>query len=548
MFYFQNLKKDLASFLEIEENRLSIAPQIKLGHLSVAMFKVKEDLITKKKNLLLNDSRWSKIIKKIDIVGPYFNIFFNDNVFNTKVLAFSDNQAESCENKKTIMIEFANLNTHKEVHIGHIRNISFGDSVSRLLSFVGFQVIPVSFVNDFGINTAKTIWLWKKDNNFQNSKEYILGECYSQAVKEIDKSEQAKKEVSIIMQDIEKRNGQNYQIWQQTRELSVNYFQKVYQELNVSFKHTFYESELLEKGLELVEELLNKKIFKLSDGAVIADLNEYDLGVMPIIRSDKTALYPVADLSLAVLKSNLYQLDESIYVIDVRQSLHFKQLFKILELWGFKEKTRHLSYDFVKLKTGMMSSRSGNIISYQDAYQQVYDLAQRTTKEKQPDWSDERVNKVASIISVNTLKFEMIKVSSDKIIVFDPQEFLRFDGYTAVYLLYTYARINSLLNKADFKASKTEITNLNLDKEKDLILSIAIFPDKAKQAALDYNPAILARYLYDLCAKFNDYYQSVNVLRSDKNILTERLILVDSIKIIIEKCFELLGLKTVDKM
>lgn len=142
----------------------------------------------------------------------------------------------------------------------------------------------------------------------------------------------------------------------------------------------------------------------------------------------------------------------------------------------------------------------------------------------------------------------MIKVSSDKIIVFDPQEFLRFDGYTAVYLLYTYARINSLLNKADFKASKTEITNLNLDKEKDLILSIAIFPDKAKQAALDYNPAILARYLYDLCAKFNDYYQSVNVLRSDKNILTERLILVDSIKIIIEKCFELLGLKTVDKM
>ncbi len=548
MFYLQTIKKELADFLELEEKHFSLAPNIELGHLSLAMFKFKPEILTEKKNLILNDDKWKEIIDKVNIVGPYLNIFFNSNIFNTEVLFFNQNYGVYPSNKQTIMIEFANLNTHKEVHVGHIRNISYGDSVSKLLANFGFEVIPVSFINDFGINAAKTIWLWKQDKNFQNSKEYILGECYSQAVAKLEKNDSAKVEVSIIMQDIERRSGETYKIWEKTRQLSIDYFNKVYQDLDILFQHTFYESELLDKGLKLVKELLDKKIFKYSDKAIIADLNKYDLGVMPIIRSDKTALYPVADLALAVLKSQLHKLSESIYVIDVRQSLHFKQLFKILELWGFKEKMRHLSYDFVKLKSGMMSSRSGNVISYQDAYQQVFNLAQETTKEKQTDWSIEQVKAVSQVIAVNTLKFEMIKVSSEKIIVFDPKEFLRFDGYTAVYLLYTYARINSLIKKADVNVQPNEIRNLNLKIEQELILSIAVFPDKAKQAALEYNPAVLARYLYELCAKFNDYYQSVNVLKSDMQVQPERLVLIKSIQKIIEKCFSLLGLKTIDKM
>jgi arginyl-tRNA synthetase len=548
MSYLQEIKKELADFLGLESTSFSLAPNIELGHLSLAIFKVKSEILNKKKDLILNDKKWSKIIEEIKIVGPYLNIYFKKEIFNTKVLLFDENYGDYPKNEKKLMLEFANLNTHKEVHIGHIRNISYGDSVVKLLTNAGFEVIPVSFINDFGINTAKTIWLWKKEKNLQNTIEYNLGECYSQAVKQLENNDKGKQEVSAIMQEIEKKEGENYQIWQETRQLSINYFSQIYQELDIFFKHTFYESELLDQGLKLVQELLDKKIFKYSQGAVIADLDKYDLGIMPIIRSDKTALYPVADLALALVKSRLYHLNESIYVIDVRQSLHFKQLFKILELWGFKERMRHLSYDFVKLKSGMMSSRSGNVITYQDAYQQVFNLAQKTTKKKQSDWTTKEVQIVANVIALNTLKFEMIKVSSEKVIMFDPQEFLRFDGYTAVYLLYTYTRINSLLSKVKSSKEIKKIINLNLRKEQELILQIALFPDKAQQAALDYNPAVLARYLYDLSAKFNDYYQSVNILQSESEVQAERIILIGSIKKIIEKCFSLLGLKTIDKM
>lgn len=548
MGYLQNIKKELADFLNVEESSFSLPPKIELGHLSLAMFKLMPELVVEKKELILNDDKWKQIIERIDIVGPYLNIYFKSNIFNKQILLFDKNSHVYQKNKETVMIEFANLNTHKEVHIGHVRNIAYGDSIVRLLDNLGYKTVPVSFINDFGINTAKTIWLWKKDHNFQNSQEYILGECYSQAVKQLEANDEGKKELSLIMQDIEKRQGDNYDIWKKTRQLSIDYFNKVYQDLNIFFQDTFYESELLDEGLNLVKELLDKGIFKYSDKAVIADLNKYDLGVMPIIRSDNTALYPVADLALAVLKSKLYDLSESIYVIDLRQSLHFKQLFKILQLWGFKEKLRHLSYDFVKLKTGMMSSRSGNIITYQEAYQQVFNLAKKTTQEKQANWSDKQIKTVSKVIAVNTLKFEMIKVSSEKVIVFDPKEFLRFDGFTAVYLLYAYARINSLINKVNVNVVPQELNNLNLKIEKELILNIAIFSDKAKQAALDYNPAILARYLYDLCAKFNDYYQSVNILKSKDNIQRERIVLIKAIQKIIEKCFKLLGLKTVDKM
>ncbi len=548
MSYLQNIKKELTNFLGLEISNFNLTPNIELGHLSLTMFKVEPKVLMEKKDLILNDKKWKQIVEKINIVGPYLNIYFKTNIFNTKVLSFQENFGVYPKNEKAIMIEFANLNTHKEVHVGHLRNIVYGDSVTKLLDNAGFEVVPVSFVNDFGINTAKTIWLWKKDAYFQDSQEYKLGECYGQAVKQIEENEAIKEEVSLIMQDIEKRQGENFKTWEKTRQLSLDYFDKIYQDLDIFFQHTFYESELLDEGLRLVQDLLDKKIFSFSDKAVIADLTKYDLGVMPIIRSDKTALYPVADLALAVLKSKLHNLSESIYVIDVRQSLHFKQLFKILELWGFKEKMRHLSYDFVKLKSGMMSSRSGNIITYQDAYQQVFDLAEKISQEKQSDWSAEQIKAVSRVIALNTLKFEMIKVSSERIIVFDPKEFLRFDGYTAVYLLYTYARINSLLQKSKTSDGFKEMVNLNLIKEQDLILKIAIYPDRVKQAAQEYNPAILARYLYELCAKFNDYYQSVNILKSETHIQKERIILIRAIKKIIEKCFSLLGLKTVDKM
>lgn len=219
---------------------------------------------------------------------------------------------------------------------------------------------------------------------------------------------------------------------------------------------------------------------------------------------------------------------------------------------GYRQKMTHLSYDFVKLKSGMMSSRSGNTVSFKDAYEEIYKKAKEETRKRREDWSDKKIEKVASDIALSTLKFEMIKVSQDKTIVFDVESSLRFDGFTAVYLQYTGARINSLLNKnLNFFSKlffKFKAKHLKLDEEIKLALILSQYPEKIKQAAKEYNPAIIARYVFDLCSHFNDYYQSVNILKSEKKEKAARLALVLATKQVLENSFELLGLKYLNKM
>jgi arginyl-tRNA synthetase len=251
-------------------------------------------------------------------------------------------------------------------------------------------------------------------------------------------------------------------------------------------------------------------------------------------------------------KFELYDIEESIYVIDVRQSLHFQQLFKILEKIGYKQKLTHLSYDFVKLKSGMMSSRSGNAISFEKAFDSVYQKAKDETAKRRKDWSEKKIEKIAKDIAFSTLKFEMIKVAKDKIITFDVESSLRFDGYTSVYLQYTGARINSLLSKGLNLYSRL-FFNFNsqyLNKEEEIKLSLilSLYPEKIKQAASEYSPAIVARYLYELASVFNDYYQSVNILKSEEKIKKARIALLLATRQVLKNGFKILGIKYLNKM
>ncbi len=563
MFYIDKVKRDLAKSLQVSANEFTQTPDIKLGHLSLPLFNLAKQKKTDPKTLaqekaefLNNDKNLSEFIKEARALGPYLNIFLkSDKIIDgvvRNIISLKSIYGNYPKKGRQTMIEYANQNTHKDLHIGHLRNFSFGDAVVRLLNSAGRKAVAVSYINDLGINVAKTIWYLKRNKNAKKNQGELLGKYYQKAVKEIDENEDYKSEVLEIKKSIEKKHGDDYKLWLESRSWSIDYFSKIYKKLDIKLDNIFYESQLLKRGLEIVKDLLEKNILKVSDGSVIADLREDNLEVMPILRSDGTALYPVADLALAMTKFELYNLEESIYVIDVRQSLHFQQLFKILEKIGYKQKLTHLSYDFVKLKSGMMSSRSGNTILFEKAFSSVYKKAKEETKKRRNEWSEKKIDKTARDIAISTLKFEMIKVAKDKIITFDVDSSLRFDGFTAVYLQYTGARINSLLSKGLNFYSRL-FFNFNskfLNKEEEIKLSLllSLYPEKIKQAAKEYNPAIVARYLYELASVFNDYYQSVNILKSEEKIKKARIALLLATRQVLENGFKILGVKYLNKM
>ncbi|PIZ09978.1 arginine--tRNA ligase [Candidatus Falkowbacteria bacterium CG_4_10_14_0_8_um_filter_41_36] len=541
---------------------ISYPPNSELGDLSLAVFAVAQGKnpveVAQKISQSLNQNKKLKtLVAEIKAVGPYVNFFLNyDNLGNQVLTAIKKEKDKYGQNnsgqRAGVMIEFSNGNTHKEVHIGHLRNICFGDSVTKLLAESGYKAIPVSYINDFGIFVAKTLWQYKKNEaHYQSMKGgqgYILGTCYKDAVSALENNDDTKAEVTQIMKEIESRRGNYYRLWRKTRLWSIAYLKEIYQELEIKFKKTFYESKVIADGLKIVNQLIQKKILIKSEGAIIADLEKYNLGVLPIIRSDSTALYPVADLALAVKKFQTNKITESIHVVDVRQGLYFKQIFKILELMGYQQKMTHLAYDFVTLPSGMISSRSGNVITYRELLDEAREQAITETKAKRIDWSDKKIKQVATEIALSTIKFEMLKVSSQKTITFDIKEALKFEGYTATYLQYTHARITSLAKKGGGKKVKADYKLLSEPFEKTLIIKMAKYPEVVLRAAGSYAPSEITKYLFELGQDFNDYYHNIQIIKSDPKTKAARLELTGAVGQIIKNGLKLLGLKAINEI
>jgi len=568
MLFLEDLKTKISAVLKTDKAVFSYPPNPELGDLSLACFEsakrqgknpatVAQELARE----LAADQNLKKYFFNFKAIGPYLNFFIipeyaAQTVIGEIIKGGAVYGVNESGGGKKVMIEYSNGNTHKEYHVGHLRNISYGDAINHLLTANGFEAIPVSYINDFGIHTAKTIWNWRRNPNYADrpeNKGYLLGKCYADASKFLAANPGYKEEIGKIMAEIESRSGANYELWKETREWSINYFASIYEELGVRFKETFYENEVIDGGLKLVKELLAKEILKKSEGAIIADLEQYDLGVLPVIRTDGTALYPVADLSLASEKFRKYDLSESIYVVDVRQSLYFKQLFKILELMGYNQKLVHLVYDFVTLPGGMMASRTGNVITYQELREKLSAKLTAETAARHQNWSAARIACVAGDLAVSTMKFEMLKVSADKIITFNIEEAAKFEGYTACYLQYGYARLKSVIRKGGFDLAalfggQPDLKELKEPKEKNLLIKAARYPEVIAAAGEKYNPSEVAKYLFELTQMVNDYYHEINILKAAPRIKRARLALIKAMAQVLKNGLAVLGVKTLEEM
>jgi arginyl-tRNA synthetase len=560
-----NIKRQINKELKLQEAIFSYPPNISLGDLSLACFELAKsqkkspvDLAAELALTLMKQPKLKKYFTEIKAVGPYLNFYINRSYLANRVINSIKRSKKhygqnSLGRNRKVMIEYSNGNTHKEYHVGHLRNVSYGDAINHLLSINGYKSIPVSYINDFGIHVAKTIWNWQRDKKFKESQEdkgYLLGKCYSEASKELAEHPEYKEAVVDIMKSIEGREGASYILWQETREWSIRYFDSIYRDLGIKFVHIFYENEFVEAGLKLVAELIKSGKLVKSEGAIIANLEKYGLGILPVIRTDGTALYPVADLALAQEKFKKYNVAESIYVIDLRQSLYFQQLAKICELLGYKQKLKHLGYDVVTLPGGMMSSRTGNIITYEDLKTKIFEKLTNETKKRHEEWTNDRVRQVAWNLTVSTIKFEMLKVSPDKIITFNIEESLRFDGYTACYLQYGYARLKSIVRKEEWSlfASSVDTGKLKELKEKELLIKLARYPEIIRLAGEKYNPSELTKYLFELVKLFNDYYHEINILKAEPKLRRARLALIKAVAQVLSNGFNVLGLKIVEEM
>lgn len=531
--------------------------------------------------------KFGEEISRIETVNGYINIYVNTNVYAQNLITsiaegdYGRGEKEEREKGKKgrkkkekeeekekekgrekgkkkedkIMVEYSQPNTHKAFHIGHLRGTCLGASLVDILRYEGYEVVSANLINDTGSHVAKWLWCYltyHKGEQPPEKKSKWLEGIYVEASHRLREHPEYEKEVKEMLQKLEQKDKEIVELWEKTKQWSLGEFYRIYDELQVDFDVYFYDSSLYEEGKEIVSQLLDKGIAEQSEGAIIVDLDK-QLGTDDLyktyvaLRSDGTALYQTKDFALAKRKFEDYGIDRSIYVVGSEQKLHFNQVFKTLELAGFEQakKCFHLSYELVMLKGGKMSSRLGNIIFYDDLYQQVYQEALKEVEKR--EIVQQNKEETARIISLGALKFSMLKKDNNKVIAFDPKEAVNFEGQTGAYIQYAHARASRILEKE--APDIEQVTFLQLTKEeKNLLEQLAAFPDAVEQAAENYKPNILAHYVFDTAKAFNEFYHACPVLQAEPETKNARLALVLATKIVLKKGLELLGIQAPERM
>lgn len=557
------LKKAFAEEgIELNENEIQsaieIPPSSELGDYAFPCFSLKEKLKENPSKIALEIKKKissSDNFESIQSNGPYINFFLNKEKISKETLneIFKEKEkfGKASFKSKTI-VEFSQANTHKAFHVGHIRGTCIGESLARILEFCGEKVIRANYQGDSGMHVAKWIWCYKKYHSSEKLKkdESWIASIYVDSVKRLAENEKLQEEVDIINRKLSEGKDKSLNLlWEKTRKLSLDSFEKIYRELNTHFDIYFFESKIEKKGKKIVNSLLKNKIAKISDGAVIMDLKEYNLGVWVLLRKDKTVLYSAKDLALAEEKFSKFKVDKSIYIIGAAQSLHMAQLFKTLELMKFKkvQNCKFIPVSEIRFPWGKMSSRTGENILYSHFIKEMTDYSKKEIKKRFPSITKQELEKRALKISIAAIKYSMLKQNPNKTIIFNIEDALNFEGDSGAYILYSYARANSIIKKAGKKLTKQFVIEKELKKQEfELIKKLIQFKDIVLNAYENMNPSLIAIYSYHLSQLFNEFYHSCPVINSENESF--RLSLVSAFKIILKNSFYLMGIEPTEEM
>jgi len=524
-------------------------------------------------------------ISRVEAVKGYLNLYFLTSEYARRVvdevLASRADFGRGKPNNERIMVEYAQPNTHHSFHMGHARTTILGEVLARLVEFAGFDTIRATYPGDMGLSVITVVWAYDKFYRGQepegiHERGQWLAKIYVEAIALLEKKENETPEETAQREayDAERREMLRkweaddpyvHELWRVTRDWSLDEFRDILHMLDIKMDVWFYESEANKLGKEIVDELIAKGIAqdeRATGGPVIVKIDE-QLGLtkekyrtMVILRSDGTTLYSTKDLALAKQKFEQYHVDRSIYVVDFRQNLHFQQVFKILELWGFPQaaKCYHLPYGYVTLPEGAMSSRRGNVVLFKKVYDEALKRVLAVESERSGNIPEGERMQIAEQIGLGALVYSMLSVDNNKDIVFDINEALSFDGRTGPYIQNAHVRANSILKKSKIESQKSDVRPSTFDydltkHEIELIEQISRFPNAVQQAANEYRPLVMAAYAYDLANAFHSFYHAVPVLQSeDENVRRARLHLVAAAKQAIANALRLLDIQAPDMM
>ncbi len=520
------------------------------------------------------------IIARATAAGPYVNLHLDLGQAAALVLpplAAADFHAPPATGTR-VMVEYSQPNTHKAFHVGHLRNLCLGDALVRLLRADGDEVVAANYLGDVGAHIAKCLW-WYLDRlgapepPAEHRGEW-LGEVYSTASNQLELWDEqakagdaeaasalaaAKARTTQILQQLEARDPELLQVWSRTRQWSLDDFAEIYGWLGVEFDRVFYESEVDEPGLQLVDEFLEKGVFVVSEGAV-GVVND-EIKHMPFFmlrKRDGTGLYATKDLALARLKFEEYRIDRSIYVVDVRQSDHFRHVFLTLKKMGFTqaERCQHVPYEMVELPDGPMATRKGNVILFRSLRQQMIAHIRREYLDQFTGiWPEDEIGATADALAVSAIKYGMLARDMNQKIVFDMSAWLQLRGNTGPYLEYTHARAVSILSKCA-EEGKTlrpgagaQVTAALVEpSERDVVLALDRLPAAVHAAAQQLRPALLCTYLHELAQAFNTFVTVCNVKNSEGALQQARLLLVTATANSLRHLLGLLGIPAVRRM
>lgn len=506
----------------------------------------------------------TEFIEKSKDFGPYVNFYLNTAKVAQSVLpeilsgAFFKKSITG-QAPKT-MIEFSQPNTHKELHVGHMRNLCLGDALIKIYRYAGVETVSTTFPGDVGTHVAKCLWFYKFHNKEEvptENKGAWLGRLYTKGNNLLEEQKGSELEdenriqLTQILKELHAGAGEYFDLWQETRKWSIELMNKVYSWANVEFDHWYWESDVDASSVSLIKEYLEKGLFKKDQGAVGIDLEEDKLGFCLLLKSDGTGLYATKDIELARRKFEEHDIEKNIYVVDNRQALHFKQVFNILDKMGFEnaKNCHHLQYEMVELASGAMSSRKGNIVALQDLIDQMQDKIKEDYLAKYADdWTSQEIETTAKVIAQGAIKYGMTRVDSQKKIVFDMSEWLRLDGDSGPYIQYVYARINSMLKKSDFDETKVDYTQLTMPSEKELLNQLSQFNDNIQTALAQNKTHVLCSYLYTLAKSYNSFYAECPILKEADAVKNLRLALSKAVAESLRVGLSLIGVVAPERM
>ena len=509
-------------------------------------------------NLSVGDGAWLQLLETID----------KDDNFGMK---------QATEESPLVMIEYSSPNTNKPLHLGHVRNNLLGWSLAKIMEANGNKVVKTNIVNDRGIHICKSMLAWLKYGNGETPEssgkkgDHLIGDYYvafdkhyREEIKELVAQgmdeEKAKQEAPLIKEahemlvKWENNDPEVRALWEKMNNWVYAGFDETYKKMGVGFDKIYYESQTYLKGKAKVEEGLAKGLFERhEDNSVWADLTNEGLDQKLLLRSDGTSVYMTQDIGTAEMRFQDYPIDKMIYVVGNEQNYHFQVLSILLDRLGFKwgKELTHFSYGMVELPNGKMKSREGTVVDADDLMALMVEDAYKTSMElgKFDDMTEEERREIARVVGMGALKYFILKVDARKNMLFNPEESIDFNGNTGPFIQYTYARIRSILRKAEAEVSSISSTTSISSKEVELIQKMNEFGAAVEQAGKDYSPSGIANYCYELTKVFNQFYHDYSILNeADEQKKAVRLMLAKNVAKIIKNGMSLLGIEVPERM